>query len=310
MGRPDDVDFELISAFIDGRLSGAERDRAVRLLADSEAAFEVYSDALRARADLGAEADKVVSIADVRARRAGVPWRTVGSVAAAAVVVIAVFPMIEARRNRAVMDVASIELVRPFVSSPEARTLALDASNARGWSVTRGGGGRLENSAVDFRLGVRVVDLQVAVAQQDTLRADRMVREIVEALNDVVTAEPVQARFEALRTDAARRGSAVELTESISRAEQALDDHLESFWFDFGRWVAAGELAARVRSAEFFASAQTERFLKVAAATGGLSTGDAELLLRIGDLGGQGVTDAEFETIREHFSTLIRRYGG
>ena len=310
MGRPDEVDFELISAFIDGRLSGAERDRAVRLLADSEAAFEVYSDALRARADLSADADKVVSLADVRARRTGVPWRTVGSLAAAAVVVIAAFPIIEARRNRAVMDVTSIELVRPIVSSPEARTLALAASNARGWSVTRGGGSRLVDSAVAFRLGVRAVDLQVAVAQQDTLRADRMVREIVEALNDVELSEALQAQFEALRTDAARGGSAVELTEGVSRAERTLDDHLQSFWFDFGRWVGAGELAARVRSAEFFANAQTERFLKVAAANGGLSAGDAELLLRIGDLGGQGVTDAEFETIREHFSTLIRRYGG
>ena len=310
MARPDEIDFELISAFIDGRLSGAERDRAVRLLADSEAAFEVYSDALRTRADLSAETDKVVSIADIRRRRTGVPWGTVGSIAAAAVVLIAVFPVMEARRDRAVMEVTAVELVRPFVGSPEAKTLALDASASRGWSVTRGGAGRLVDSTVAFRLGVRAVDLQVAVAQRDTLRADRMVREIVDALDDVELSEGVKAQYSALRIDAERSRTAPTLADGVSRAEHALADHLQSFWFDFGRWVGAGELAARVRSAEFFADTRTERFLKVAAANDGLSSADAELLQRIGDLGGQGITDAEFETIREHFSTLIRRYGG
>ena len=310
MAEPEAVDFDLISAFIDGRLSGADRERAVRLLADSDAAFEVYSDALRTRADLGGDSDTVVSIADKRRRRPGLPWGTVGSLAAAALVFIAVFPAIEARQDRAVMTVASVELVRPFVSSPEAKTLALDASTARGWSVTRGGAGRLVDTTVAFRLGVRAVDLQVAVAQRDTLRADRLVREIVDALDDVELSEGVKAQYSALRMDAALSGSASTLADGVSRAEQALAAHLESFWFDFGRWIAAGELAARVRSAEFFADTRTERFLKVAAANDGLSAADAELLRRIGDLGGQGITDAEFETLREHFSTLIRRYGG
>jgi len=301
MEEPEEVDFELISAFIDGRLSGADRARAVRLLADSEEAFEVYSDALRTRADLKASA--VVPISERRSWRSSVPWRAVGTVAAAAVVLIAVFPTVQARRDRAVMDVASNELVRPFVGSPEARTLL--ASDARGWSVTRGGSGPLVDSTVAFRLGVRSVDLQVAVAQRDTLRTDRMVREIVEALNDVEMSDYVKAQYEALRTDARQ-----DVAAGVARAEQALDKRLESFWFEFGRWVRAGELAARVRSAEFFSDPRTERFLKIAAANDGLSTGDAELLLRIVDLGGQGVTDAEFETIREHFSTLIRRYGG
>lgn len=306
MADPEEVDFELISAFIDGRLSGTDRERAVRLLADSEEAFEVYSDALRTRADL--KADVVVPISERRPWRSAVPWRAVGTVAAAAAVLIAVFPAVQARRDRAVMDVTSNELVRPFAGSPGARTLL--ASDARGWSVTRGGSGPLVDSTLAFRLGVRSVDLQVAVAQRDTLRADLILREIVETLDAIDLSEPFRAQYLAIRDSGAVRSSAADLSATVATAERGLDGFLQSSWFDFGRWIGAAELAARARSQEFFADARTERFLRVAAANDGLSAGDAELIRRIGVLGGQAVTDAEFETLREHFSTLIRRYGG
>src|SRR5688572_29357399 len=102
MAAPEEVDLELVSAFIDGRLSGDDRQRALRMLAESESAFEVYSDALRARADL-TDGD-VVPIQVVQGRRAALPWRTIGSVAAAAAVVVALFPTVQARRDRAVLD--------------------------------------------------------------------------------------------------------------------------------------------------------------------------------------------------------------
>ena len=72
MAASEDIDLELIAAFMDGRLKGAERERAIKLLRDSEAAFEVYADALRARADLGDS--KVVPIGTA-ARKKPLPWR-------------------------------------------------------------------------------------------------------------------------------------------------------------------------------------------------------------------------------------------
>ena len=42
MAATDEFDPDLVAAFIDGRLSGAERERVVRLLAESEEAFEIY----------------------------------------------------------------------------------------------------------------------------------------------------------------------------------------------------------------------------------------------------------------------------
>src|SRR5687767_6274445 len=115
MAEPREVDLELISAFIDGELSGDDRQRALRMLAESESAFEIYSDALRARADLSA--GDVVPIVPVPRRRVSLPWRTIGPVAAAAAVLIAVFPVVQARRDRAVIDATSAELVQPIMGS-------------------------------------------------------------------------------------------------------------------------------------------------------------------------------------------------
>jgi hypothetical protein len=308
MAASEEVDLELISAFIDGRLSGDERQRAVRMLAESEAAFEVYSDAVRARTDLSD--GEVVPIAVMRGRRTGLPWRTIGSVAAAAVVLIAVFPLVQARRERAVIDATSAELVRPLMAPSAARTVLTTTPDERGWSVTRGGSGRLVDSTIAFRLGVRAVDLHLALTQRDTLRADRLAREILESLNAVELSDAVKADFVALRSGLARGDAVDQLVARASRAEEGLDELLQSFWFDFGRWVGSGELAARARSEEFFADRRTTRFLESAAKGGDLSAGDAELLLQIARVSTQGVTGAEFETIRRHFDTLIRRHGG
>jgi hypothetical protein len=310
MAASEELDLELISAFIDGRLSGDERQRALRMLAESEAAFEVYSDAMRTRADVS-EAE-VVPIDVMRSRRTRLPWRTIGSVAAAAMVVVAVLPTYRARRDRAVMDATSAELVRPMTGSTAVRTLLANAPDGRGWSVTRGGSDRLLDSTIVFRLGVRAVDLQLALAQRDTLRADRMAREILASLNGVPASDFVQAEYSTLRAGLARGDAPDRLVAAASDAEEELDKLLlRSFWFDFGRWVGTGELAARTRSEAFFADKRTTRFLESAAARGGeLSESDAAVLVQIRRLAGQGVTGDEFDTIRQHFLTLIRRHGG
>lgn len=307
MAGSEEFDLELISAFIDGRLSGEERQRALRLLQESEAAFEVYSDALRARADLAN--GQVVSIAEKRDRRRGLPWQTIGSLAAAAVVLIAVVPLVQVRRDRAVMETPSIELVRPLARAPGGARTLVGAWDQRDWSVTRGGSARLTDSTVEFRLGVRTADLQAALGQGDTLRADRLVGEILESLNDVESSDFARVDYSAFRASLARGDSTDELVAGAARAERTLSELFDSVWFDFGRWVGAGELAAGARSQAFFADARTERFLRLAA-RGELLERDGDLLREIAVLAKQGVTDREFETIRQHFRTLIKRRGG
>jgi len=138
-----------------------------------------------------------------------------------------------------------------------------------------------------------------------------MAREILESLNTVQASDFVKAQYSTLRAGLARGDASDRLVAGASDAEEKLDELLRSFWFDFGRWVGTGELAARARSEAFFADKRTTRFLESAAGRGGeLSQSDAAVLLQIGALAGQGVTGEEFDTIRQHFLTLIRRHGG
>src|SRR5262245_15627990 len=92
-----DFDLEQIAAFIDRRLTGAERDRVVRMRSESDTAFEIYLDALWTRADL--EKAKVVPIGVAEQRRLR-PWLVAVPAAAAAAVLIAVMPRIQERRER------------------------------------------------------------------------------------------------------------------------------------------------------------------------------------------------------------------
>src|SRR5262249_10105322 len=114
MAATDEFDPDLVAAFIDGRLSGAERDRVVRLLAESEAAFEIYADAVRARGDL--HADGIVPLPDPRPEPRPRPqWWMVGApIAAAAALVIAVLPPIQTSLDNAMFAMAAESIAKPL----------------------------------------------------------------------------------------------------------------------------------------------------------------------------------------------------
>jgi hypothetical protein len=307
MAASDEVDLELIGALMDGRLTGAERERAIKLLGSSEAAFEIYAHALRARADLNEV--KVVPIASVR-RQHALPWQTIGSVAAAAILMIAVLPVTRATRDRRDLAASAGQITIALARRPDlSRTLTGDWDQ-RTWSVTRGENARLADTTIAFRLGVRAVDLNVALAAHDTARADRLMAEMIESLDGVMLSNSVKARYEALRAQQARGATSEPLEVGTSNAERELVKLLDPFWFAFGRWVGAGELAARTETKAFFADPRTTHFLELASRRREVSPADAELLGQIAARAGKGGGDVDFGTIRQHFLTLIRRHGG
>ena len=306
MAESDEVDLELIGALMDGRLTGAERERAIKLLGNSEAAVEIYTHAVRARADL--DEVKVVPI-DSGRRPSALPWRVIGPVAAAAMLLIAVMPVMRARRDRAELAASADQITVAMTRRPDlARTLTGDWDQ-RAWAVTRGGNSQLVDTTIAFRLGVRAVDLSVAVAAHDTARADRLMAEMIASLDRVELSNAVKARYETLRVQQARGDTGEPLAVGTSSAERDLSELLDSFWFAFGRWVGAGELAARTQTKEFFADPRTAYFLELASRRREVSPADAELLDQIAALAAKG-GDVDFGTIRQHFLTLIRRHGG
>jgi len=302
-----DIDLELIAALIDGRLAGAERQRAIELVSSSEAALEIYTDALRVQADLAPE--KVVAL--VPRRQAGTRrWLAIAPLAAAAVLLIAIVPTVKARRDQALFASTAMSIAQPVMGRAQVPGALATGWEERNWSVTRGAASRLVESTVAFRLGVRAVDLQVALVRADTVPAVRVTDEIVESLKMEPLSESVMADYSALRTRITSTAPREQVVASASRSEEAMDAFLGSRWFDFGKWFAAGELAARTHSSEFFASNRTTRFLDWAIERGELAPSDVASLRQIRSLAAQGVSDGEYDTIRQLFLTLIQRHGG
>jgi hypothetical protein len=302
-----DFDPDLIAAFIDGRLSGAERERVVKLLAESEAAFEVYSDAVMAREDL--EEGAVASLAEHRERKSRRWWIGVPAAAAAALL-IAVLPAVQARRANATFAMRAESIAQPLTGQPQL-AMALGPTWDEGrWSVNRGGGPSFVDSTAALRLGVRTTDLQVALAVEDRERAGRLAAEIVELLGSVSLSDAAKGDYVDLRKRITDGDSIAQLTRVASTADDGLRDLLRSQWYGLGKWLAAGELAARAHSSEFFQSNETERFLEAAIRSGDFTPDEADALRQITAAAKRGIAESEFETVRARFAELIQRHAG
>ena len=310
MAAPEDIDFELIAAFIDGKLGGAERERVVKLLGASEPAFEIYADAVRTRGDIDADGS-VYSLDDRRNReRRRSRWWSAAPVAAAAVLLLAVMPVIRARRGVSGLDLPTQALLEPLNGQASLATALRVQLDQPSWSVTRGGSSVAVDSASALRLGVRAADLQAALALEDRERAGRIAQEMADLLRPVSVSNASVAEYEAIRTRLVNRDSISAVNAAATSAETNLDALLDSPWFGFGKWYGAGELAALAHSASFFSDPHTKEFLDSAIERGRLAPEDVELLRQVAEIAKRGVADAEFATLREKFAELIRRHGG
>ena len=168
------VDLELLAAFVDGRLSGEERARAVKMLADSDEALELFANTLREQQTSDV---KVVPITSARRWR---QWKVVLPVAAAAALAVVMVPRMSGPGKAGALGESSTRW-----SSRRIRALPVglrEGWELRGWTVNRGRranagnvwrAGSAAESRLAFRLGVRTVDLQVALRRGDTALAGR-----------------------------------------------------------------------------------------------------------------------------------------
>jgi hypothetical protein len=299
MAVPEEFDFELIAAYIDGKLSGAERERAVKLLGESEAAFEIYADAVRTRADLRKDDPKPFPI-----------WRVAIPAAAAAVLLLAVMPMIRAQRGVSGLDLPTQAMLEPLKGQSGVATALGIQLDSPSWSVTRGGGSVAVDSTSALRLGVRAADLHAALALEDRERAARIAQEVADLVRPVSVSNASVAEYETIRTRLVRGDSIGRVSAAVDSAEKNLEALLNTRWFGFGKWYGAGELAALAHSASFFSDPHTRTFLDSAIERGRLAPEDVDLLRQVAGIAKRGVADAEFATVREKFAELIRRHGG
>lgn len=305
------VDLELLAAFIDGRLSGEERARAVKMLADSDEALELFASALREQRATSPAVVKVVPITTARRWR---QWKVMVPVAAAAVLAIVTVPkLIGPEGKPALANEYAMELAR----DPRFAGGLRAGWEEGGWNVTRGAGlsreasgtaraGSATESKLAFRLGVRSVDLQIALRTGDTVLAARFTSEVLETLNAVGFSDLVRARYTELKSGLA----ADALPRSIERAsdaEREMGDLLGSASFAFGQWVRAAELAARMHAASFFESSRGTRFIRSTLPADSLAAEDTEALRSIDARMKAGRDDRALDDVRAILQTIIRR---
>jgi hypothetical protein len=305
---------ELIAALVDGRLSADERARALKLLAESDEALELYASTLRHQADTSAVKDvKVIPLATRRPFRG---WRVIVPIAAAAALVIVAVPSLVRRGTQA-------DPARAYASA-----LSADPRFAAGlqpgwdqrWTVMRGAEVPVEargpvagaqETRLAFRLGVRSVDLQVALSHGDTALAARLATEVVETLRGIAFSDLVAASYTDLGTRLAT-DSRAKSVDRASRAEHDLRDLLGqglAASYSFGQWSGAAELAAQTRDASFFKSTRGAAFVH-SSDIDGLATEDRDALRAIDAQVKQGLTDPALAEMHGILQAIIRRRGG
>jgi len=263
----------------------------------------------------------VVPIATARswrqtARRWG-QWKVIVPVAAAAAAMLAILPTLVSRGPRAVL---ASQYAMELMQEPRFSRGLHEGWEARGWSVNRGGGvsretpgtsraGGPAESKLAFRLGVRTVDLQVALRRGDTALAARLTSEVQETLNAVLYSKLVAASYAELQS----RLTTEPLARSIERASDAeaeLREHLGgSPSFALGQWVAAADLAAQAHDASFFGSSHGTRFIRSTVPAEVFTDNDANALRSIDARLSQGADDRALDDVHADLQRVIQRRG-
>ena len=302
------ADLELLAALMDGRLSGEEKTRALKLLAESDELLEVFANVVR---DQRSEDAKVIPI---QASRRWNQLKVLVPVAAAAAVAIIMVPRLVSRLGT---ESLAAQYAMELTDNPRFADQLRPGWDGRGWTVTRGARESVgtPRSAAEskyvFRLGVRTVDLQVSLRRHDTAQAGRLTSEVVATLNNIVLGEVVSPGYQDLRT----RLSVDGFDQSIERASQLENDLQESLGsagplFTFGQWTSAAELAAQTRNAAFFESADRGiRYIQTAMPAGVLTAEDSDALRAIDARVSQGLDERGFDDVQATLQSVIQRRG-
>jgi hypothetical protein len=235
--KPERIDAETLAAFLDGTLPEAERRRVVEQLAADPEEYEVFADAHRAALAVGDWNRPTAP----RHRGTHIPWRLVLPLAAAAGVALAAYI---ALRPGSPAPLVLAQAVSSGFPRPARLSDRLGPDwDQTGWSVVRGSTSQLPSSALEFRLGVRAMDVEIASAAGDSVAAALAGAEVL----DLLSGEPgsgavagLYRRLLSLPAPAPREEREVALV-------SLLDLIGEPLWLELGATIEAARIAALAR---------------------------------------------------------------
>ena len=243
------IDSETLAALLDGKLEAAERDRVLRILADHPEEYEVFADAVGALRAMesaltaGSALPRVIPIEGARRSRR---WLLGGAaIAAAALVGVAVSRLGKSKIFSPIAVAAGIDLGVGSGDGSLASKLG-DSWDQPGWSVTRGSGQELIESARAFRMGVRATDVEMAIKAKDASALKLVGAELVELASGVEAGGPAAALYQRVLDEG--------VPASDDDRRQAADAIRgltgESPWFDLGVWAEGQRLLERSPSGQ------------------------------------------------------------
>ncbi len=268
-------DDERIAALLDGRLDEHERSELIARLAGSDPEYRVFADAAAVLRDLEArgiiaappavadelpeadEADEAAhfvepvpapeqsptKVIELRRRWWGMPAPAWGALAAG-IIALALIPVLRVRSN---------------AFDPERVALQLQsAKRPAGWTpdtvfrATRGGESDYKDEARSFRLGVYLVDLDVAVRSRDTIVATLATRISAFLTNQVTGGGSIATTYDSI----ARLGNTPAAQVDTLRKEgwNYVGDLTDPSYFAAGAWLEAARLASMAHDVNFFRS--------------------------------------------------------
>jgi len=245
-------DPEDIAAFLDGRLPAGQRARLIEHLASCELCYEVYAGAASFLADDSPEAIRLsepltphrpFDRPDRRRAPEAPSWRRWWATAAvAALLAVAVgVPLLLWRTGGA--ELATEHLASLVAGRPGAKADVWVGRVMRGSSESA----EVAPDVQSFRLGVRFLDLRLALAADDRDAAEAVLSRFAKLFDGIPFPGDVPDRYRTLRN---QLGDEKVPPHSLLAAAGALEskgfkDLVEPRYVDLGRWTEACRLAGK-----------------------------------------------------------------
>jgi hypothetical protein len=248
---------EELAALIDARLEESERKQLLAHIESCESCYEVFSETIRFREEeIGDQPAQLGSIAgkrpvDVPRRRL---WLTIGSLAAAALLAVAIWsPQVERFMSgvRGASSDGSLAVGNLVADLPFSQDNLIPYDGS-GWSRTRGLSDHLDETERSFRLGVRVVDLMVALRANEIPMAQRLLPEVAALADSFDVAEHLVATLREMQSRLEAGEPMDEVIDLAVLADGYATDLADGAAFELGKWAEAGRLAAASEEPEYF----------------------------------------------------------
>lgn len=249
------IDPETLAALLDGRLEGSRRDEVLAALAEDDAAYEAYAEAVAVTGEMEAErdAERVRPIQAAPSRGRSYHGRRL--LMAAAIAGLLVVPWAIYRSQSPETGPAWV------MQTLDGSTAGVPAGwNAEPWGARRSGAAPLTAGARAARVGSRLVDLELAVRAGDAAETRAAADAVAGLLDSLPAAGPAAGVY---RNIAARAGEPHAQLESLmDRGRAAATLLLDEDQVAMGAWTEAGRIAAARRDSGFFSDAESRVMLE------------------------------------------------